>query len=79
MFKSSWNLEKKGVYFLNTFTNMIHGNCWVYVVNMGSEGIFLSAGLRVGKVSSASIDLSKFINTVSENEINIGESSDINE
>lgn len=59
------------MYFLNTFTTLRKRICLVCAMNSGREAEYLSAGLPVGTVTTASADYSRFIAQASVNEIKI--------
>lgn len=72
MFETAKNLKDNGIFFLNTFTTLRGRSCWVCAINLSSEPVYLPEGFQVGKISSASLDVSHFIQQVNIDEIKIG-------
>lgn len=79
MFETYKNLEKQNVYFMNTFTTLRKKTCWVCACNLGTAGVFLSLGLPAGKISTATIDWSRYIHQESMNEIRVEQPADVKE
>lgn len=64
---------------MNTVTTLRKKTCWVGAFNLIRTGIYLSAGLQIGKISSATVDLTRYIHQVSANEIKVDKSGDLRE